>query len=128
RIHAAGKYVIIHSHGKVRGFMDEFVKMGADGLDVLEPCTSVTGDVDLREVKQRYGKKLCLIGSIQYSDIAQGDTASIERMVANNMEAAKEGGGYIIEPTADPYGVSLDERTADNFITYFKMARKYGMY
>jgi hypothetical protein len=128
RVHEAGMQVILHSHGKVRNFIDGFVETGTDGLDVLEPESSVTGDIDLKEIKKKYGNKLCLIGNIQYDDISRGDEKTIEELVIKTMEAAKEGGGFIIEPTADPYEVPLNEETAKNFITYFKMARRYSSY
>lgn len=128
RIHDSGMQVILHSHGKVRRFLDDFVEIGADGLDVLEPDNSMTGDIDLSEVKRLYGNKLCLIGNIQYDDISKGSKQSIEDMVKQTMEDAKKDGGFIIEPTADPYEVPLSKQAADNFITYFKMARKYGGY
>jgi uroporphyrinogen-III decarboxylase len=128
RIHEAGMYVILHSHGKVRKFLDDFIEIGTDGLDVLEPDSSMTGDINLCEVKELYGRKLCLIGNIQYDDIANGNEKTIEEIVKKTIKIAKEGGGFIIEPTADPYEVPLSKKTSDNFITYFKMSKKYSYY
>lgn len=128
KIHKAKKLVILHSHGKVRDFLDDFVEIGTDGLDVLEPDSSMTGDIDLFEVKELYGKKLCLIGNIQYDDIANGDKNSIENLVRKTMESGKKDGGFILEPSADPYEIPLSKKTANNFITYFETAKKYSDY
>ena len=121
-----GRYVIVHSHGRVSGFLDAFDEIGMDGLNCLEPPP--IGDVILSEAKQRVGDRYCLIGNIQYDDIARGSRESIERLVAEAIRAGAPGGGFILLPCASPYERPLPPRASENMIQYLKMGRKYGRY
>ncbi|HOL21927.1 MAG TPA: uroporphyrinogen decarboxylase family protein [bacterium] len=120
------RYVIVHSHGKVSRFLETFAGMGMDGLNVLEPPP--IGDTVLSDAKKRIGDRVCLIGNIQYDDIARGTEADIERLVADAIAQAGPGGGFILSPCAAPYECPLPQRTSHNLIHYLKMGRKYGQY
>lgn len=125
RIHACpGNYVIIHSHGKVSKFLERFAAIGTDGLNVLEPPP--IGDTVLADAKQRIGESVCLIGNLQYDDIARGSKQSIEALVARAMAEGAPGGGFILSPCASPYERSISRETADNLVHYLKMGRRYG--
>ena len=121
-----GKYVHMHSHGKVGKFLEKFAEMGVDGLNVLEPPP--IGDTILSDAKARIGDRVCLIGNIQYDDLARGTEQSIERLVAEAIEQAAPGGGFILSPCATPYERPLPQKASRNLIHYLKMARKHGSY
>lgn len=121
-----GRYVIVHSHGRVSRFLERFAEIGMDGLNVLEPPPH--GDTILSDAKQRIGKQVCLIGNIQYDDIARGTEGSIERLVAEAMAQGAPGGGFILSPCAYPYEVPLPSLASKNLIHYLKKGRKYGHY
>ena len=121
-----GKYVIVHSHGRVSRFLDKFAAMGMDGLNVLEPPP--IGDTLLSDAKARLGERVCLIGNIQYDDLARGTEESIERLVSEAIAQAAPGGGFILSPCASPYESPLPEKASRNLIHYLKMARKHGRY
>ncbi len=124
-IHAyPGRYVIVHSHGRVNRFLERFADMGTDGLNVLEPPP--IGDVILSEAKQRVGDRMCLIGNIQYDDLARSSTAEVGRLVREAIQAGAPGGGFILSPSAYPYERPLPPRAAGNFIEYLRKAREYG--
>lgn len=125
-IHAAGKLVIIHSHGKVNRFLERFVAISTDGLNVLEPPPM--GDVDLADAKRRVGADMCLIGNIEYDDLAKQTPERIDAMVKKCIEQAGTGGGFILSPSANPYESPITPQTAANFIAYMKAGRKYGVY
>jgi hypothetical protein len=125
-IHAAGKFVIIHSHGKVNQFLERFVEIGTDGLNVLEPPPM--GDVDLADAKRRVGKDMCLIGNIEYDDLAKQTPERIDAMVKECIEQAGAGGGFILSPSANPYESPITPQTAANFVAYMQAGRKYGVY
>ena len=120
------KYVIIHSHGRVSNFLEKFADIGTDGLNVLEPPP--IGDTILSDAKARIGDRVCLIGNIQYDDLARGTEARVEQLVAEAIAQGAAGGGFILSPCASPYERPLPEKAAKNFIHYLKMARKYGRY
>ncbi|MBT3378266.1 MAG: hypothetical protein HN742_38440 [Lentisphaerae bacterium] len=121
-----GNHVIIHSHGRVSNFLERFAAIGTDGLNVLEPPP--IGDTRLADAKERIGSSVCLIGNIQYDDIARGDEQSIERLVAAAIAKGAPSGGFILSPCAYPYERSLSEEKSKNLVHYLKMGRKYGEY
>ncbi len=120
------KYVIIHSHGKVNQFLESFASTGTDGLNVLEPPP--LGDTILSDAKARIGDRVCLIGNIQYDDLARGTEEEIERLVAEAIAQGGPGGGFILSPCASPYERPLPEKASKNLIHYLKMAIKHGGY
>jgi uroporphyrinogen-III decarboxylase len=120
------KYVIVHSHGKVNNFLDQFAEIGMDGLNVLEPPP--IGDTVLSEAKDRVGDKYCLIGNIQYDDIARGSKGGVEALVKDAIQQGAPGGGFILSPCAYPYENPLPEKASENIIHYLHMGRKYGTY
>jgi len=127
KIHEYGYLTIIHSHGKVNSFLEKFAfDIGTDGLNVLEPPPM--GDVDLADAKRRIGHHTCLIGNIQYDDFARCSKDEIEQLVKASILKAGPGGGFILCPCAAPYERPIPRKTADNFIHYIKMGRKYGRY
>ena len=119
-----GNYVILHSHGKVSRFLESFASIGIDGLNVLEPPP--VGDTILADAKKRIGENVCLIGNIQYDDLARGTEEEIERLVEQAIREGAHGGGFILSPCASPYEQPLPEKASRNLIHYLKMARKHG--
>jgi len=118
------RYVIVHSHGKVSNFLERFAAIGVDGLNVLEPPPM--GDTILADAKTRIGDRVCLIGNVQYDNLARGSEQEIERLVAEAMAQGAPGGGFILSPCASPYERPLPAKASRNLIHYLKMGRKYG--
>ena len=121
-----GNYVVVHSHGRVGRFLERFAGLGLDGLNVLEPPP--IGDCVLADAKRRIGDRVCLIGNIQYDDLARGTPAQIERLVADAIAAGAPGGGFILSPCASPYERPLPARAAANLVHYLKCAHRFGRY
>ncbi len=121
-----GMATIIHSHGRVNGFLERFAAIGTDGLNVLEPPP--IGDVLLEDAKRRVGDRMCLIGNIQYDDLARGDPESVDKLVKECLRQGAPGGGFILCPCASPYEPTLSPRATANFIRYLKAGRRWGEY
>lgn len=120
------KYVIVHSHGRVSSFLERFAAMGTDGLNVLEPPP--IGDTILADAKRRIGDRVCLIGNVQYDDLARGSLDQIEQLVRDAIEQGAPGGGFMLSPCASPYERTLSPKTQRNLVHYLKMGREYGQY
>jgi len=121
-----GKYVIIHSHGRVNEFLGQFAAIGMDGLNVLEPPPM--GDTILSDAKRRVGDKFCLIGNIQYDDIARGSKEKVACLVKEAIRQGAPGGGFILSPCASPYEHPLPQKAGENLIHYLAKGREYGKY
>ena len=125
-IHRHGCLVNMHSHGKVGKFLEKFADLGIDALDVLEPPPQ--GDVDLADAKGRIGDRVCLIGNIQYDDLERRTSEEVREMARRCIDAAAEGGGFILAPTASPYTSPCSKRLTDNCISLIQAAHKFGDY
>jgi uroporphyrinogen-III decarboxylase len=125
-IHKYGGLVRIHSHGKIGKVIDEILSCGADALD---PCEGPPdGDITLRELKERAGNQMCLFGNIQLKALEHADTHEIREIVKSCMDDAKEGGGYVIMPTAAPINIPLSPKTEENYRVFIDTALEFGKY
>jgi len=121
-----GTYVIVHSHGRVDKFLERFAAIGMDGLNVLEPPPM--GDTVLTEAKRRVGERLCLIGNVQYDDVARKSKDHVARLVREAIRQGAPGGGFILSLCASPYERPLPKKASDNLIHYLVKGRQYGKY
>ena len=120
------KLIIVHSHGKVWQFLEAFRDMGLHGLNVLEPPPM--GDTDLAAAKRLIGSEVCLIGNVQYDDLARGSLELVEKLVREAMAKGKPGGGFILCPCARPYEHPLPERASRNVVRFLELGHELGEY
>ncbi|MFH1737930.1 MAG: uroporphyrinogen decarboxylase family protein [bacterium] len=125
-IHRYGGKVRLHCHGCVSQVLDMFVEIGADGTDPLEPPPQ--GDIELAEVKRRVGDKMILFGNMELAWLEYCSPEEIDGHVRGMMESAKEGGGYVVLPTAAPINIPLKPQTERNYIQMIDSTLKYGGY
>ena len=121
--HSYGAHMDYYDDGKLANTME---MIAGCGVDVLETCTPPpVGDFDLRTAKEAIGNKTTLKG---YTDllyvVMRGTPELVERTVAEAMEMAKPGGGFIIGSSD-----SFREGTPpENMHAYFQSCLKYGQY
>lgn len=110
-----GGYVRLHSHGRVKDVLSYMVKMGADATDPLEPHPH--GNADLRVIRERYGKDLVLFGNIEIADIENMPSDRFREVVKKTIANGTygEGRGFVLMPTASPYGRNISELTFRNY-------------
>jgi len=108
-------YVRIHAHGRVRDIMEHIVKMGADATDPLEPFPH--GNADLKQIREKYGKELVLFGNIEIADIENLSSDRFREVVKRSIADGTygEGRGFVLMPTASPYGRIISEQTFRNY-------------
>lgn len=114
-IHRHGGYARLHSHGRLMAVLDEICATGCDGLDPIEPPPQ--GDVELRHVRERYGRQLVLFGNLEISDIENLPVKEFERKVVKALRegTAGRGRGFVLQPSACPYGRALSAATVRNY-------------
>jgi hypothetical protein len=125
-IHAYGGYARIHCHGRVRNILDMIAGMGADALDPIEPPPH--GDVTLREVRERHGRQLVLFGNLEVADIEMLPTPRFAELVKRALDegTAGEGRGFVLLPSASPYGRNLTPVTLSNYEAMVRCAEEWG--
>ncbi len=114
-VHRHGGYVRIHSHGNLKLILDDIASMNADGLDPIEPPPQ--GDVELRDVRERYGKNMVLFGNLEASDIENLPTDQFAEKVKRAIDEGTSGNGrgFVLMPSACPYGRILSDLALRNY-------------
>jgi uroporphyrinogen-III decarboxylase len=125
-IRERGAHSRLHCHGNISKVLDMIAAMQPDSMD---PCEAPPdGDIALGDIKKRVGSQMCLFGNIQLKDLEMATSERIEEIVKTCMNEAKEGGGYVIMPTAAPINSPLSKKTEENYIRFIDAALKYGEY
>ncbi|MBI9018222.1 MAG: hypothetical protein JEZ07_13275 [Phycisphaerae bacterium] len=120
-----GGFARIHVHGRINDVLDMIMQMGADGIDPIEP--SPQGDARLRDVREQYGKDLVLFGNIEISEIELLEKDDFRRLVGQALEDGTygDGRGFVLMPSASPFGRKISDRTLGNYRIMVEMAQKY---
>jgi len=110
-----GGFVRIHAHGRVKNVLDHIVEMGADAIDPIEPPPQ--GDVDLRYLREKYGKQVVLFGNLEITDIENMPDEMFRNVVRKAIEEGThgQGRGFVLMPSASPYGREISEQTFNNY-------------
>jgi len=122
----AGGFARVHCHGKIARILDQVVEAGAEGLDPIEPPPD--GDIEMGEVKKKHGQRLCLFGNIELRELEHSSRQRINALVRKAMNEAKDGGGFVLMPTAAPINVPLSKKTEENYLQYIESGLRYGEY
>jgi hypothetical protein len=112
-IHRHGGYARVHSHGRLKDILDFICATGCDGLDPIEPPGQ--GDVELAYVREHYGRQLVLFGNLEASDIENLPTPPFEAKVRQALREGPGGRGFVLMPSACPYGRKLSPLAMANY-------------
>jgi len=116
-----GAYVIKHTDGNINEILEMMVSTGIDGIHPLDP----EAGMNIKEVKEKYGDRVCVIGNIDTGKILSDSTPDVvEEVVKNTIMDVAPGGGYIIA-SANSIHVRVKP---ENYLAMLKAARKYGNY
>jgi uroporphyrinogen decarboxylase len=110
---------IIHSDGNIVPFVDDFVDLGVSGLHPNEK-----GAVDIRAMKKRYGKRLCLLGNVDLNLLGMATPEDVDREVRELIRDVGPDGGYIVTSGNSLAGYLLPE----NVRAMAAAVKKYGHY
>jgi hypothetical protein len=99
------------------------VSMGPTGLDPIEPPPQ--GDVDLGWVRKEYGKDLVLFGNIEVSDVETLPPDAFEKKCRRSVKEGTSGAGrgFVLMPTACPYGRKIRDSVLQNYRTMVRTAK-----
>lgn len=110
-----GGFARIHSHGKLLAILDDIVSTGVVALDPIEPPPQ--GDVELKYVRGKYGRQLVLFGNLEVSDIEMLHSHLFAEKVKKAIDegTSGEGRGFVLMPSASPYGRILSKQALENY-------------
>lgn len=119
--HEKGGKALKHTDGNLWPILDRFVDIGLDGIHPLQP----EAGMNLQDVKQHCGDKICLLGNISCTEVlVTGTEEEVEQAVKKAIEDAGPGGGYIISSSNTIHPGCKPE----NYIAMVHAAHKYGKY
>lgn len=118
-IHGLGAPVILHSCGRITDYLDDLIQTPIDAIHPLQR----TARMDLAAVKERYGKRLCIIGNIDSSRVLPfGTPEEVAAQVREAIDIAAPGGGYIL---ASDHSLH-DGIPVENIVEMFRVGAEYG--
>jgi uroporphyrinogen decarboxylase len=88
--------IIMHSDGAVAPLIDDFIEMGIEVYNPVQP--NVAGS-DPRELADRYGGRINFFGGIDQQELLpSGDLPALEAEIRRRAEILGAGGGYLMAP------------------------------
>jgi hypothetical protein len=114
----------LHTCGRSREIVE--YNMEQADFDVIEPLEKPpSGNVDLAEIKRRFGDRVALKGNMLTSGVLlSGSPRDVEREVIETLRAAGEGGGFILS-SGDQVGGNTP---LENLRAMVDAGRRYGRY
>ena len=114
--------VMIHCCGSSSWAFDDFVEMGINVVDTLQPEAK---DMAPAYLKQRYGENLAFHGCISTAGpVATGTVDDVVANVRETLEIMMPGGGYAMAPTHS----LQDNSPTENVVAMYDTAKKHGTY
>jgi len=118
----SGVKILYHSCGSVVEFIDDLVEIG---VDILNPVQVSAGGMDSRELKRKFGHKVCFWGAIDTQKILPfGTPATVKAEVNKRLADLKDGGGFVaaavhnIRPEVPP----------ENIVAMIEAVKEFGVY
>ncbi len=100
-----GFYVIKHTDGNIMPIIDQLVECNPHALHSLDPQAGV----DIAEVKQKYGHRVCLIGNVDCGLLQTGTDEQVIESARYALHHGMPGGGYIFSTSNCVYpGMALE--------------------
>ncbi len=114
--------IIMHSDGAVAPLIDDFIEIGVDVYNPLQP--NVYGS-DPQELKDKYGSKISFFGGIdQQQLLPSGDIKAIRSEIKKRIEILGKDKGYLLAPA---HILQADVST-ESIESMIKAAAEYGNY
>jgi uroporphyrinogen decarboxylase len=119
-----GVYSHLHVCGKSRQVVDMIAQ--ESDVDVMEPLEEPPGgNVDIGEVKKKYGHTLCLKGNLNTFDFMLNATPEqVEEKAKRLIDMCAPGGGFVLS-TGDQCGRDTPDA---NLFKLVEVAKTYGQY
>jgi hypothetical protein len=120
-----GGFARIHSHGRLHDVLDHIAATGCVGLDPVEPPHQ--GDVSLAYVREHYGRQMVLFGNIEATDLENLSAGEFRAKVETALQEGTdgEGRGFVLMPSACPYGRVLPDRALKNYESMIDLAEQW---
>lgn len=116
-----GIKVFHHDDGSMRQFIPYLFEMG---IDILNPIQHNCPEMDMNELKEQFGTKICFHGAVDNQSVLPfGTTEEVRQEVRRCIDAlASDKTGYILAPCHNIQSCTPIE----NIIAMYNEAHEYG--
>jgi uroporphyrinogen decarboxylase len=119
---AYGLPVMFHSCGSSSWAFQDFIEMGIDVIDTLQPEATNMAPAFLKE---KYGSELAFHGCISTGGpVAYGTVSDVITNVKETLEVMMPGGGYALAPSH----ALQDNSPTENVLAMYQAAKDFGQY
>lgn len=109
-----------HSCGAFRPFIPEFIEIG---LDIVNPIQPLASGMEPESLKKDFGDDLIFFGGICVQDLLPNKSATeIKIEVARRKRILGKNGGYIVAPAHN----IQDDTSIENILAFFEAAKQLG--
>jgi len=116
-----GLKVMIHSCGSSRWAFEDFIEIGIDVADTLQPEAK---DMAPECLKKVFGGRLAFHGCISTAGpVATGTVKDVEEYCKKTLDIMMPGGGYCFAPTH----LLQDNSPTENVVAMYETAKTYGL-
>ncbi len=118
-VDSLGVPAMLHSCGHITDYLDDLAQTKIASVHPMQR----TAGMDLRTMKERYGKRWCLIGNIDSSrTLPYGSPEDVSTEVREAIDIAAPGGGYVLASDHSLHdGISVE-----NIQAMFSTGAEYG--
>ncbi len=117
-----GVPVMVHSCGSSSWAYEDFIEMGINAVDTLQPEAK---DMSPESLKRRFGGRLAFHGCISTAEpLSSGTPQEVDEHCRKTLEVMMPGGGYCFSPTH----CIQDNSPLENVLAMYGAARKHGSY
>jgi uroporphyrinogen decarboxylase len=118
-VRGLGVPVLMHSCGRISAYLPDLIQTGISAIHPLQR----TAGMDLRQVKQQFGERMCIIGNIDSSrTLPFGSPEDVAAEVREALDIAAPGWGYVLASDHSLHdGIPLD-----NILALSRTGTEYG--
>lgn len=114
--------IIMRSDGAVAPLLDDFIELGIDVYNPMQP--NVPGS-DPEDLKSKYGDSICFFGGIdQQQLLPEGDPDKIRKEIKYRAEVLGRNGGYLLAPVH----IIQADTSMETIKVRIEAAKEFGKY
>lgn len=114
--------VMIHSCGSSSWAFEDFIEIGINAVDTLQPEAK---DMAPAYLKKTFGDRLAFHGCISTAGVVSfGTVEDVKKNVRETLEIMMPGGGYCLSPTH----MLQDNSPTENVVALYEAAHRFGRY
>jgi uroporphyrinogen decarboxylase len=119
--HAPDAKVLIHSCGSIFDIISDFIEIG---IDILNPVQPLAEGMDTYRLKKEFGPDICFQGGIDLQIAMRGSPEDVEEEVKKRIDSLARGGGYVLSSANN----IASDIPIENVFKLYESAIKHGKY